>query len=316
MPAVPVRPRRPTQSHPPFQPVQSQRPGVGEHTVVKTSHDGQDWQAVGQWDAFTRSFTPLAPEALQDYGRWYASKSYSDASTRRRVLWGWVSEEDSAGPARGWQSMNSLPRVLTFNPSTGGIDALPPPELEALRTNDGVPLAAEGYMSLPGDGSLAPLLAGAQPSTGVPLPQRQLEIDAFFSVPSPLPVDGLDFGIAVFVGGTNASVPGRLLQTRVGVRAAPSYGPANNTDEPGGDFRDFASPFASAAPGSAEEAANVNNCSAACAADAHCLAWTYVRPGNDAPPQYPYSPRCSLKASTPRFRWAGTAAVCLAGWLA
>ena len=39
-----------------------------------------------------------------DYGKFYASKTFYDSAKKRRILWGWVAESDTALDAiiKGW----------------------------------------------------------------------------------------------------------------------------------------------------------------------------------------------------------------------
>jgi sucrose-6-phosphate hydrolase SacC (GH32 family) len=248
--------------------------------AVKTSNGG-DWITLGVYDAATRTFNATTPTVSVDPGQVYASKSYYDAPTNRRIIWGWVAEEDAAGPSRGWQGMQTLPRVMSYNAGTGLLDIAPLPELADLRnatlaTVSGVPLAASEF-------SVLPSAVGAQ-----------LEIDAYFQLPSGSAANassggaGWEVGVAVRVNAATG------VQTRFGIVVQPPVGPLNNTDQPGGDILDFA------LPANASEAANVAACAAGCASNAACASWTYVRPGYPAPsPPYNYAPRCSIKGSVP-----------------
>jgi beta-fructofuranosidase len=237
--------------------------------AAKVSHSG-DWVTLGTYDQAARIFTPTTQTVSYDFGQYYASKSFSDVPNTRRVLWGWVAEEDSAGPQRGWQGMQSLPRLITYDAGVGLLDIAPLPDLAALRnatlaTVSAQPLPAGAFALLPG-------VAGTQ-----------VEVDAYFSVPQLALVGSLEVGVAVRVN-SNTTV-----QTRVGLVAVAATGPLNNTDMPGDDVLDYGLPAA------APEAENVANCSATCASMLNCAAWTYVRPGYPAPsPPYNYAPRCSI----------------------
>ena len=66
-------------------------------------------------------------------GNFYAAKSLLDGKGRR-LLWGWVWEgrDPEAAQAAGWNSVISLPRVLTLAPD-GRLRFAPPQELKVLR---------------------------------------------------------------------------------------------------------------------------------------------------------------------------------------
>jgi hypothetical protein len=189
------------------------------------------------------------------------------AAGKRQVLWIWVSEEDGNGAARGWQGTQSLPRTMTYDPAVQllAIDALP--ELAQLRN---ATLSAVGSTAIPAGGFIP--LPGAM--------GQQLEIDAYFALPQGASSPDAAFGVAVLAR------PDGALQTRVQMSYAQGGVAENNTDRPGSDFLIFDM------DPTAPEAWNVGNCSAACAANATCQAWTYVRPGDG-------QCRCCLKNPIP-----------------
>lgn len=83
--------------------------------VLKASLDDlkQDYYAIGTYDPVNNTWTPDNPEAdvgiglMVDYGRYYASKTFFDQNTGRRILWGWINETDSASDdlKKGWASL-------------------------------------------------------------------------------------------------------------------------------------------------------------------------------------------------------------------
>ncbi|CAL4890546.1 unnamed protein product [Urochloa decumbens] len=114
--------------------------------VMKASMDDDrhDYYALGRYDAAANAWTPLQPERdvgiglRYDWGKFYASKTFYDPAKRRRVLWGWVGETDSerADVAKGWASLQSLPRTVLFDTKTGtNLVQWPVEEVETLRTN-------------------------------------------------------------------------------------------------------------------------------------------------------------------------------------
>ncbi|CAI9273975.1 unnamed protein product [Lactuca saligna] len=74
-----------------------------------------------------------------DYGKYYASKTFYDQSTQRRILWGWTGETDSeaADILKGWASVQTIPREVVFDKKTGtNILQWPVKEVEKLRAKN------------------------------------------------------------------------------------------------------------------------------------------------------------------------------------
>lgn len=118
--------------------------GPGVKHVLKASLDDlkMDYYAIGTYDPVSDTWTPDDPEAdvgiglLVDYGRYYASKTFFDQNTGRRILWGWINETDTDYDdlAKGWASVQTIPRVVTFDNKTGSnILEWPVEEVESLR---------------------------------------------------------------------------------------------------------------------------------------------------------------------------------------
>jgi len=114
--------------------------------VMKASMDDDrhDYYALGRYDAAANAWTPLDPAKdvgiglRYDWGKFYASKTFYDPAKRRRVLWGWVGETDSerADVAKGWASLQSIPRTVLLDTKTGSnLLQWPVEEVETLRTN-------------------------------------------------------------------------------------------------------------------------------------------------------------------------------------
>ncbi|KAK4795565.1 hypothetical protein SAY86_027891 [Trapa natans] len=114
--------------------------------VLKASLDNLklDYYAIGTYDEGNVTWTPDDPEmdvgiGLQvDYGRYYASKTFYDQNKGRRILWGWVNETDADYDdlAKGWASVQTIPRVVTYDSLTGtNILQWPVEEIESLRLN-------------------------------------------------------------------------------------------------------------------------------------------------------------------------------------
>ncbi|CAL5389224.1 unnamed protein product [Camellia sinensis] len=70
-----------------------------------------------------------------DYGNFYASKTFFDASRNRRILWGWVNESDASNEdvKKGWAGMQTIPRKIWLDPSGKQLVQWPIEELETLR---------------------------------------------------------------------------------------------------------------------------------------------------------------------------------------
>lgn len=119
--------------------------GPGMKHLLKASLDDnkQDHYALGRYDVETETWVPDNPEMdvgiglRLDYGKYYASKSFYDQNKGRRILWGWVGETDSEADdlLKGWASLQTIPRVVTYDAKTGSnILQWPVEEVESLRT--------------------------------------------------------------------------------------------------------------------------------------------------------------------------------------
>ncbi|CAA2967645.1 acid beta-fructofuranosidase-like [Olea europaea subsp. europaea] len=137
--------------------------GSGVKHVLKASldDDKNDYYALGVYDPIENKWIPDDPNLdvgiglRYDYGKYYASKTFYDQKKQRRILWGWIRETDSeyADILKGWASVQSIPRAVTFDQKTGSnILQWPVSEVEELRSDivefDNVKL---------GPGSLVPL---------------------------------------------------------------------------------------------------------------------------------------------------------------
>ncbi|KAI3995527.1 hypothetical protein MKX01_023272 [Papaver californicum] len=73
-----------------------------------------------------------------DYGNFYASKSYFDASENRRILWGWVLESDTEEDdvVEGWAGIQSVPRTLWLDKNEKQLLQWPVEELKTLRMKE------------------------------------------------------------------------------------------------------------------------------------------------------------------------------------
>lgn len=137
--------------------------GPGIKHVLKASLDDNkhDYYALGKYDPLANKWTPDNPKedvgiGLRiDYGKYYASKTFYDQNKGRRVLWGWIGETDSeaADLAKGWASVQTIPRVVVFDEKTGtNLLQWPVEEVESLR------LSSKEFNTIKmGPGSVVPL---------------------------------------------------------------------------------------------------------------------------------------------------------------
>ncbi|KAG9132653.1 hypothetical protein Leryth_016701 [Lithospermum erythrorhizon] len=150
----------------------------GTKHVLKASLDDTriDTYAIGKYDDATNTWIPDDPSIdcgiglRYDYGLFYASKSFYDQSTKRRILWGWIVETDSESIdiVKGWASLMNVPRTVLLDSKTGSnLVQWPVEEVEKLRGKK-----KEFNISLrPGD--VVPLSVG---------PASQLDIEAEFTI--------------------------------------------------------------------------------------------------------------------------------------
>ncbi|XP_010245596.1 PREDICTED: beta-fructofuranosidase, insoluble isoenzyme 1 [Nelumbo nucifera] len=121
------------------------RTGVGVKHVLKVSLDSSrfEYYTVGRYFPEKDRYIPdntSADNAMGlrfDYGNFYASKTFFDAGKKRRILWGWTNESDTAADdvAKGWAGIQTIPRKLWLDKSGRQIVQWPIQELEALRQN-------------------------------------------------------------------------------------------------------------------------------------------------------------------------------------
>ncbi|GMH29671.1 hypothetical protein Nepgr_031514 [Nepenthes gracilis] len=121
--------------------------GPGIKHVLKASLDDNkhDYYAIGTYDGVKDIWTPDDPKLdvgiglRVDYGKYYASKTFYDQDKGRRVLWGWIGETDTDDDdeLKGWASVQTIPRVVTFDNKTGtNILQWPVEEVKSLRSNN------------------------------------------------------------------------------------------------------------------------------------------------------------------------------------
>ncbi|KAK6795984.1 hypothetical protein RDI58_009439 [Solanum bulbocastanum] len=85
-----------------------------------------------------------------DYGKFYASKSFFDSATSRRILFGWVNESVNnleINSIRGWAGLQGIPRRIWLHKSGNQLLQWPIVEIEKLRMN---PVIEETTVLMPG----------------------------------------------------------------------------------------------------------------------------------------------------------------------
>uniref|UniRef100_A0A7N0RD91 beta-fructofuranosidase n=1 Tax=Kalanchoe fedtschenkoi TaxID=63787 RepID=A0A7N0RD91_KALFE len=152
-------------------------PGIKHVLKASLDDDKHDYYALGTYDPATDRWTPDNPELdvgiglRVDYGKYYASKTFYDQSTERRILWGWVGETDSelADIKKGWASVQSIPREVLFDQKTGtNLLQRPVAEVASLRMN-----ASEFSNIVVGPGSIEEVQIGLA---------TQLDVTAEFEI--------------------------------------------------------------------------------------------------------------------------------------
>ncbi|XP_057771525.1 beta-fructofuranosidase, insoluble isoenzyme CWINV1-like isoform X2 [Salvia miltiorrhiza] len=117
--------------------------GRGVKHVLKASmNDGFfDSYAIGSYnlgkDVFVRERGSLRLDSQMryDHGKFYASKTFFDSSTKRRVLWGWINESTDAAIdiSKGWSGLQAIPRKIWLHKSGKQLVQWPVKEIEKLR---------------------------------------------------------------------------------------------------------------------------------------------------------------------------------------
>ncbi|XP_030945692.1 beta-fructofuranosidase, insoluble isoenzyme CWINV3-like [Quercus lobata] len=112
--------------------------------VLKASFNGQDHYILGNYIPQTDNFSieydfmETGFDLRNDYGKFYASKTFYDSAKKRRILWSWVAESDTALDAiiKGWAGIQSFPRSIVLSANGRQLVQWPINEIEKLRTNN------------------------------------------------------------------------------------------------------------------------------------------------------------------------------------
>nr|ABB77249.1 cell wall invertase BObetaFRUCT1 [Bambusa oldhamii] len=160
--------------------------------VLKNSLDLRryDYYTVGTYDREAERFVPDDPAGDEhhlryDYGNFYASKTFYDPAKRRRILWGWANESDTAvdDVAKGWAGIQAIPRKVWLDPSGKQLVQWPIEEVESLRGKR--PVSLKDRVVRPGEHVEV---------TGLQTAQADVEVS--FEVPSLEGAEALDEALA------------------------------------------------------------------------------------------------------------------------
>jgi sucrose-6-phosphate hydrolase SacC (GH32 family) len=196
----------------------------------------------GTFDTKNMLFRPDVDQAPGKYdnGDGRASKSYWDAKTQRRIMWSWIAGSFPCHNPQGFEcdSMQSVPRVITYDSELEILRIEPIAEVERLRTGL---LASASKVTV---ASPPVAIKGAAGAT--------LDIAVNFTCTDPA---------SSAVVSAQGSVSG---STKV----------LNNTNLPRGDIKGLDFPL----PAGITDAAGIAACAAFCANHSRvCKAWVFVR---------------------------------------
>ncbi|URE11329.1 Cell wall invertase [Musa troglodytarum] len=117
--------------------------GAGVKHVFKVSLDETrfEYYTLGTYYPKADKYIPDANSTdnrnglRYDYGNFYASKSFYDPAKKRRILWGWANESDSAhaDKDKGWAGVQAIPRAVWLDSNGRQLVQWPIEELETLR---------------------------------------------------------------------------------------------------------------------------------------------------------------------------------------
>ncbi|XP_009626391.1 beta-fructofuranosidase, insoluble isoenzyme CWINV1-like [Nicotiana tomentosiformis] len=142
--------------------------------VFKVSVANSDYYTIGIYNPNKDIFVP-DNESLDiglgfryDYGKYYASKTFFDSATNRRILFGWVSEAVNIvdiNSIRGWAGLQGIPRRIWLQKSGNQLLQWPIVEIEKLRINNPVV-----------EGTTALMAGSVREISGVTATQADVEI--------------------------------------------------------------------------------------------------------------------------------------------
>ncbi|KAK2970457.1 hypothetical protein RJ640_003666 [Escallonia rubra] len=109
--------------------------------VLKASIGTKDYYKLGTYASDVERFIPDKTfretnfNLRYDYGKFYASKTFFDHSTSRRILCGWINESDSSADdiKKGWSGIHAVPRRVFLGKTGKQLVQWPVEEIERLR---------------------------------------------------------------------------------------------------------------------------------------------------------------------------------------
>ncbi|GAB2272164.1 Invertase [Dionaea muscipula] len=111
--------------------------------VLKVSLDETrfDYYTIGTYDTDADKYTPQSSSIddwnglRYDYGNFYASKTFFDSKTKRRILWGWANESSTTNDdiRKGWAGIQTIPRTIWLDSNGKQLLQWPVKEVEKLR---------------------------------------------------------------------------------------------------------------------------------------------------------------------------------------
>ncbi|XP_060205904.1 beta-fructofuranosidase, insoluble isoenzyme CWINV1-like [Lycium barbarum] len=112
--------------------------------VFKASEANTDYYTIGIYNPNEDIFIPdndsldIGLGFRYDYGKFYASKTFFDSATNRRISFGWVNESVNnleINSIRGWAGLQGIPRRIWLHKSGNQLLQWPIVEIEKLRMN-------------------------------------------------------------------------------------------------------------------------------------------------------------------------------------
>ncbi|XP_010685379.2 fructan 6-exohydrolase isoform X2 [Beta vulgaris subsp. vulgaris] len=116
-----------------------------KHVLKLSLFDTQyEYYTIGRYDIEKDIYVPDEGSIESDlglrydYGKFYASKSFFDDETNRRILWGWVNESSTQADdiKKGWSGVQAIPRTVVLDKSGKQLVQWPLAEVDMLREND------------------------------------------------------------------------------------------------------------------------------------------------------------------------------------
>ncbi|KAL9247286.1 hypothetical protein vseg_020732 [Gypsophila vaccaria] len=182
-------------------------PNVRHVLKVSLYETQYEYYTIGTYDTLKDIYIPDEGSIESDlglrldYGKFYASKSFFDDNTGRRIIWGWVNESSTQEDdlKRGWFGLQAIPRTILLDKNGKQLVQWPVTEVEMLRQNQ-VDLPAQVIAG----GSLIPVL-GVTPA--------QVDVEISFKITNYENVEELDSNWSnpqILCSNNGASIKGGL----------------------------------------------------------------------------------------------------------